>query len=124
MSRQSDSNRRPADYKSAALPTELCRRFPIRKPLLANSSRVRHSPFRARSCKKDQDFTVFFYRRTLGGNDRRDQLLPTSKGVMNPPKFFSKRRSLRRTTRAPPLTAHSSSTTLLFRDRSIRSSRW
>jgi hypothetical protein len=24
-SRQSDSNRRPADYKSAALPTELCR---------------------------------------------------------------------------------------------------
>jgi hypothetical protein len=25
MSRQSDSNRRPADYKSAALPTELCR---------------------------------------------------------------------------------------------------
>jgi hypothetical protein len=28
MSRQSDSNRRPADYKSAALPTELCRRFP------------------------------------------------------------------------------------------------
>src|SRR5439155_18209543 len=25
-SRQSDSNRRPADYKSAALPTELCRR--------------------------------------------------------------------------------------------------
>jgi ABC-type nitrate/sulfonate/bicarbonate transport system ATPase subunit len=26
MSRQSDSNRRPADYKSAALPAELCRR--------------------------------------------------------------------------------------------------
>src|SRR5437868_14919909 len=25
MSRQTDSNRRPADYKSAALPTELCR---------------------------------------------------------------------------------------------------
>src|SRR5262249_28578884 len=25
MSRQSDSNRRPADYKSAALPAELCR---------------------------------------------------------------------------------------------------
>ena len=29
-SRQSDSNRRPADYKSAALPTELCRLFPRR----------------------------------------------------------------------------------------------
>ena len=28
MSRQSDSNRRPADYKSAALPAELCRRCP------------------------------------------------------------------------------------------------
>ena len=27
MSRQSDSNRRPADYKSAALPAELCRRL-------------------------------------------------------------------------------------------------
>src|SRR5205814_2905850 len=27
-SRQTDSNRRPADYKSAALPTELCRHFP------------------------------------------------------------------------------------------------
>src|SRR5436190_10313790 len=27
MSRQSDSNQRPADYKSAALPTELCRRL-------------------------------------------------------------------------------------------------
>jgi hypothetical protein len=26
-SRQSDSNRRPADYKSAALPAELCRQF-------------------------------------------------------------------------------------------------
>src|SRR5438876_10504837 len=25
LSRQSDSNRRPADYKSAALPAELCR---------------------------------------------------------------------------------------------------
>src|SRR6266704_434463 len=25
QSRQTDSNRRPADYKSAALPTELCR---------------------------------------------------------------------------------------------------
>jgi hypothetical protein len=28
MSRQSDSNRRPADYKSAALPAELCRHLP------------------------------------------------------------------------------------------------
>src|SRR5437764_4196975 len=28
QSRQTDSNRRPADYKSAALPTELCRHFP------------------------------------------------------------------------------------------------
>src|SRR5437899_12680394 len=27
-SRQTDSNRRPADYKSAALPTELCRHLP------------------------------------------------------------------------------------------------
>ncbi len=27
VSRQSDSNRRPADYKSAALPAELCRRL-------------------------------------------------------------------------------------------------
>src|ERR1700730_5776026 len=27
-SRQSDSNRRPADYKSAALPAELCRHLP------------------------------------------------------------------------------------------------
>src|SRR5205823_12945651 len=27
MSRQADSNQRPADYKSAALPTELCRRL-------------------------------------------------------------------------------------------------
>ena len=26
-SRQTDSNRRPADYKSAALPAELCRRW-------------------------------------------------------------------------------------------------
>src|ERR671935_483171 len=32
VSRQSDSNRRPADYKSAALPAELCRRTKV-KPL-------------------------------------------------------------------------------------------
>ena len=38
-SRQSDSNRRPADYKSAALkPTELCRHFMDTKAALASSS--------------------------------------------------------------------------------------
>ena len=31
-SRQSDSNRRPADYKSAALPAELCRHFLGERP--------------------------------------------------------------------------------------------
>jgi hypothetical protein len=32
------------NYKSAALPTELCRRFLIRKPLLSSSSRIGHHP--------------------------------------------------------------------------------
>jgi hypothetical protein len=30
------------NHKSAALPAELCQRFPIRKPLLGSPSRVRH----------------------------------------------------------------------------------
>jgi hypothetical protein len=43
-SRQSDSNRRPADYKSAALPAELCRRTKTRIDLTtaAISNRKRH----------------------------------------------------------------------------------
>ena len=38
MSRQSDSNRRPADYKSAALPAELCRHLPGKIPSDASSA--------------------------------------------------------------------------------------
>jgi hypothetical protein len=40
-SRQSDSNRRPADYKSAALPAELCRR--LRGKILSHAASA--SPF-------------------------------------------------------------------------------
>ena len=57
-SRQTDSNRRPADYKSAALPAELCRHFkasrilhgksPCRKPKLSLEFAVRRSPFTVR----------------------------------------------------------------------------
>jgi hypothetical protein len=36
-----DSKTPFSNYKSAALPTELCRRSRIRKPFLASSSRVR-----------------------------------------------------------------------------------
>jgi hypothetical protein len=39
-SRQSDSNRRPADYKSAALPAELCRHLPGKIPSDASSASV------------------------------------------------------------------------------------
>jgi hypothetical protein len=65
VSRQSGSNRRPADYKSAALPTELCRRLlrqgrevtgdsPTAQPeffsLRTKSMRLRVLTSRPRSC--------------------------------------------------------------------------
>src|SRR5215813_2236250 len=37
-SRQTDSNRRPADYKSAALPTELCRHLLWKTPQISVES--------------------------------------------------------------------------------------
>src|SRR5438477_3876882 len=40
-SRQSDSNRRPADYKSAALPTELCRQTKSARPARTHSGSER-----------------------------------------------------------------------------------
>src|SRR5437588_1590591 len=55
-SRQTDSNRRPADYKSAALPTELCRHFPRKIAVNLSSASVflhdfsiRTAPFSSRS---------------------------------------------------------------------------
>src|SRR5207253_10145203 len=63
-SRQSDSNRRPADYKSAALPTELCRRSHT-KAELVNCSRVRPTSESAPVCRQREHGGRLGRRRTL-----------------------------------------------------------
>ena len=58
-SRQTDSNRRPADYKSAALPTELCRHLPWENRFWpeVKSASVRLLYHQFRGCPYDWDVT-------------------------------------------------------------------
>jgi hypothetical protein len=65
------------NYKSAALNQLSYAGVPIRKLFSASWSRVRHDPSHAPRCKRDQNFTVFFYgtRNGLGLPGGRDRLL-------------------------------------------------